>query len=189
MCIEAHGHTRQESRQMGLIRLAIAPILILMAAAVSYSQSQNTTPQPPAPKSRVIILRLGGDQIGTVKTAEKLSTRISFCEPVKEIICGDLYDATSGTGSFVVQRIDNDVFIKPVAPKGESNMFVKAGDRGEHTYNFALVIVPSDQAYLIVKVTYAPENLTGSKNDDKPQQSTSHSTVRIDLLSVVPKRF
>jgi TonB family protein len=119
-----------------------------------------------------VILRLGEDQIGTVKTAAKLSTRISFRESVKEIVCGDLYDPTSGTGSFVVQRIDNDVFIKPVASKGESNMFVKAGERGEHTYNLSLVIVSPDQAYTIVKVIYGGDNDSTVTSGD-PQPATS----------------
>lgn len=140
---------------MGLIRLTkIAALLLLTLTAAGSGQSHNQTTQPPGAKSRFIVLRLGEDEIGTIKTAARLSTRLSFREPVKEIVCGDLYDPTSGTGSFVVQRIDNDVFIKPVTSKGESNMFVKAGESGEHTFNLSLLIVSPEQAYTVVKVVF-----------------------------------
>jgi hypothetical protein len=103
-------------------------------------------------QSPVATIKLGKDLIGLVKTAQGLSTRISFPEPVKEIICGDLYDPASGRGSFVLQRGENDVFVKPITPKGISNLFVKTGDRAEHTYNFDLVIVPTNEALRVVNV-------------------------------------
>jgi archaellum component FlaG (FlaF/FlaG flagellin family) len=84
---------------------------------------------------------------------------IRFPDPVQEIICGDLYDPGTGKGTFVVQRSGandhpgNEVFIKPVAPKGVSNMFVKTGD-GKHTYSFDLTIVATPQAaHRMVNVT------------------------------------
>lgn len=109
-------------------------------------------------QSPITTLALGPDKIGEVKTAVGLTTRIVFTEPVQEIICGDLYDAVSGKGAFVVQksgaadRPGNDIFIKPVASKGTSNMFVKTGD-GKHTYNLDLSIVPSVQAHRVVNIT------------------------------------
>jgi vacuolar-type H+-ATPase subunit H len=118
----------------------------------------SSTAQAQAP---IATIALGPDQIGVVKTAVGITTRITFPEPVQEIICGDLYDAATGKGTFVVQRSGtdqkpgNDVFIKPVASKGLSNMFVKAGD-GKHTYNFDLKIVSVDQAHRVVNVTDAP---------------------------------
>jgi TonB family protein len=144
---------------MGTLKLAkISSMLLLILTATGFGQLHNTATPPRDSSSRFINMRLAEDQIGTLKTAAKLSTRISFREPVKEIVCGDLYDPTSGTGSFVVQRIENDVFVKPVATKGESNLFVKAGERGEHTYNFALVIVSLEQAHTVVKVTFGIES-------------------------------
>ncbi len=137
----------------GTIPLVMA---LLMAASIARSQSQITQRQ-------IIALKLGSDQIGIVKTAEKVSTRLAFREPIKEIICGDLYDPESGIGAFVVQRIDNDIFIKPVVSKGISNMFVKAGERGERIYNFSLLIVPIDQVYFIVNVTNATDNFASEK--------------------------
>jgi hypothetical protein len=121
----------------------------------------------------IATIMLGPDQIGVVKTAVGITTRITFPEPVQEIICGDLYDAATGKGTFVVQRSGtdqkpgNDVFIKPVASKGLSNMFVKAGE-GKHTYNFDLKIVPVDQAHRVVNVTDAPTGQPAQPRDNQP---------------------
>src|SRR5262249_51948803 len=46
-------------------------------------------------------------------------------------------------------------FIKPIVSKGLSNMFVKTGEKAEHTYNFDLEIVSSAQAFRVVNVTGA----------------------------------
>jgi TonB family protein len=141
--------------------MAIASILgVLAAIPIAKAQSEAANP-------RIVTVRLGPDQVGVVKTAERLSTRISFREPVREIICGDLYDPSSGTGAFVIQRIDNDVFIKPVAPRGISNMFIKVGEKGERIYNFSLVIAPFDQAYYIVKVLSTSENVADTRRPIK----------------------
>jgi vacuolar-type H+-ATPase subunit H len=88
-----------------------------------------------------------------VRAAQGLTTRISFPEPVKEIVCGDLYDPQSGRGSFVVQRSDNDVYLKPVVIKGASNLFIKTGEKGERVYNFDLLIVSMAQATRVINVT------------------------------------
>jgi hypothetical protein len=116
---------------------------LLVLAATAEAQTLITT------------MTLGPSQIGSVKTAPGITTRISFSEPVKEIICGDLYDPTSGKGSFVIQRSDNDVFLKPVVPKGLSNMFVKTGEKGENVYSLDLVIVPTAEAFRMVTVVSA----------------------------------
>ncbi len=100
----------------------------------------------------IMSMTLGPNQIGQVKTSQGITTRITFPEPVRDIICGDLYDAATGKGSFVLQRIDNDVFLKPVVPKGMSNLFVKTGEKGEHTFTFDLQIVQPDQANRVVNV-------------------------------------
>jgi vacuolar-type H+-ATPase subunit H len=103
-------------------------------------------------QSLIITITVGPNQIGQVKTTQGITTRVTFPDPVRDIICGDLYDPTTGKGSFVVQRIDNDVFLKPVVAKGLSNLFVKTGEKGEHTYSFDLQIVPLDQAHRVVNV-------------------------------------
>jgi hypothetical protein len=103
----------------------------------------------------ITSISLRPDQIGLVKTAQALSTRISFPDTVKEIVCGDLYDPATGRGSFVVQRADNDVFIKPVVDKGLSNLFVKTGERGDKVYNFDLAIVGAADAVRVMNVVGA----------------------------------
>ena len=120
---------------------------------------------PALAQSPVVTLQLGPDQIGVVKTSVGITTRITFSEPVAEIICGDLYNSADGKGTFVVQRSGsaekpgNDVYVKPVAAKGQSNMFVKTGD-GKHTYNFDLNIVAPTLAHRVVNVTDAPPPAT-----------------------------
>lgn len=103
-------------------------------------------------QSLIITINVGPNQIGQVKTTQGITTRLTFPDPVRDIICGDLYDPATGKGSFVVQRIDNDVFLKPVVPKGLSNLFIKTGENGEHTYSFDLLIVALDQAHRVVNV-------------------------------------
>jgi hypothetical protein len=143
------------------VSTAVLTVYLLAIASVAGAQTPIAT------------VALGPDQIGVVKTALGITTRITFPEPVQEIICGDLYDATTGKGTFVVQRSGsdqkpgNDVFIKPVASKGLSNMFVKAGD-GKQTYNFDLKIVPVDQAHRVVNVTDAPAAQPTQPRDAQP---------------------
>jgi vacuolar-type H+-ATPase subunit H len=142
-----------------------------MAAGVARTQTQ-------AP---VVTLQLASDQIGAVRTAAGITTRISFTEPVTSVICGDLYDAASGKGAFVVERGDTtkpstEVFIKPVTTKGQSNMFVKTGD-GKHTYNFDLFIVPQAQAHRVVNVMDAPPPVQGGTGtSEKTSPPPSHTT-------------
>jgi TonB family protein len=165
MKLETRPYRYPPNKSVGFRTGTIPLVITLLAAAtIARAQSQIANPQ-------IVTLRLGSDQIGLVKTAEKVSTRLAFCEPIKEIICGDLYDPESGIGAFVVQRIDNDVFIKPVAPRGISNMFVKAGDKGERIYNFSLLIGPIDQVNLIVKVVNATDNIASAPNFSKPPAS------------------
>ena len=125
---------------------SFAILSILFSAAVSaLAQSAVTT------------IALGTDRIGEIKTAQGITTMIRFPEAVQEIICGDLYDAGTGKGTFVVQRSGtsdrpgNEVFIKPVASKGASNMFVKTD--AKHTYSFDLSIVATNLAHRMVNVT------------------------------------
>jgi vacuolar-type H+-ATPase subunit E/Vma4 len=129
------------------VNKTVTVTLLLMLAPVARAQSTVAT------------IVLGADQIGKVKTAQGISTRITFPEPVSEIICGDLYDATSGKGLFVVQssgderQRGNSVYLKPVATKGVSNLFVTTGEKGKsNTYNFDLEIVPMAQAHRVVNV-------------------------------------
>ncbi len=146
------------------VAVKIALFVLSISASVAWGQSPITS------------LALGPDQIGQVKAAVGISTRISFPEPVQEIICGDLYDPGSGKGTFVVQRSGtdqrpgNDVFLKPVASKGMSNMFVRTGEGGEHVYNFDLEIVPTSQAQRVVNITYTPKSRSKEGEDSSMAQ-------------------
>ena len=102
-------------------------------------------------QSPIATISLTPDQIGVIKTAPGITTRVAFPDTVTEIVCGDLYDPASGKGTFVVQRSGTDAFIKPVASKGVSNIFVKVGD-GKLTFNFDLKVVPTAEAHRIVNV-------------------------------------
>lgn len=95
---------------------------------------------------------LSGNRITLIQTAQGITTRISFPDIVKEIICGDLYDPGSGRGAFVVQRGDNDIFLKPVTSSGSSNLFVRIGRNSERIYGFDLSIVPANQACRVFNV-------------------------------------
>src|SRR5262245_48885094 len=101
----------------------------------------------------IVKISLGPDQIAIIKTAQGITTRVTFPEPVKEIICGDLYDPGTGKGGFVVQRSENDVFLKPIPSKAMTNLFVKTGERGEHIYNFDLIVGPMADAHRVVNVS------------------------------------
>src|SRR5215469_1917831 len=104
----------------------------------------------------IVKVTLSPDQIATIKTAQGITTRVSFPEPVKEIICGDLYDPGTGKGGFVVQRSENDVFLKPIPSKAMTNLFVKTGERGEHIYNFDLIVGSMADAHRVVNVSIPP---------------------------------
>jgi type IV secretory pathway VirB9-like protein len=139
-------------------------------ATAAFAQS------PPSPQAPIVNLSLNPDQIATVKTAQGITTRISFPEEVKEIICGDLYDPTTGKGAFVVQRSDNDIFLKPLQTKGITNLFVKTGDKGQRVYNFDLTIVSASEAHRVVNVG-TPPGQQQPKNE-KPADSSPEIIAR-----------
>ena len=134
-------------------------LLIFLAAIPSIARAQSPT----------TTIALGPNQIGLVKTTQGITTRITFPDVVRDIICGDLYDAATGKGGFVVQRIDNDVYLKPVISKGVSNLFVKTGEKGDHTYSFDLDVVSINQAYRMVNITNAPTLLLLNRNNLRTQ--------------------
>ncbi len=142
-------------------------------------------------QSPIVTLQLGPDQIGVVKTSVGITTRITFPEPVADIICGDLYNGTDGKGTFVVQRSGstdkpgNDVYVKPVASKGQSNMFVKTGD-GKHTYNFDLSIVGPGLAHRVVNVTDATPPPPASPPTATAANSTANGNAAAEPAKPAP---
>jgi vacuolar-type H+-ATPase subunit H len=155
----------------------------LQAGTIVLGVVLSVAAQVAKAQSPIITVTVGPNQIGQVKTAQGITTRITFPEPVKEIICGDLYDPATGRGSFVVQRIDNDVFLKPVVSKGLSNLFVKTGEKGEHIYGFDLHIVSLDQAHRIVNVAVAP-----GANAEAPQSSGDPSEEAKKILNTTQQQ-
>ncbi len=143
----------------------VASIGILLVSLPAASSALGQSPVA------VATIALNADRIGEIKTAQGITTMISFPEAVQEIICGDLYDPGTGKGTFVVQRsggadhAGNEVFIKPVSVKGASNMFVKTD--GKRTYSFDLTIVPTTQAHRRVNIT----DLAPDQRSSEPEKS------------------
>jgi hypothetical protein len=146
--------------------------LIFGLAFLSFLAAMRVEARGQSPISNVY---LAPDQIATVRLALGITTRISFPEPVREIICGDLYDASSGKGTFVVQRSDEDIYLKPVSSKGTTNLFVKTGATGEHVYNFDLTVVTMQQAHRVVYVR-GPANQGASNAGGADRRSESPAT-------------
>lgn len=126
----------------------------------------------------IITITLGQDQIGNVKTAPGITTRLAFPEKVTDSICGDLYDPASGKGTFIVQNSGSDVFLKPISAKGASNLFVKTGEGSrQHIYSFDLTVVSAAQAHRVVNVVpAAPVQPPSQPKTKAPVQSGVEST-------------
>lgn len=120
--------------------------------------------------AQITSVTLGPEQIATIKTATANTTRVAFPDKIEVIICGDLYDEQSGKGTFVIQKGENDFFIKPVAAKGQSNLFVKTAD-GKKTYNFKLEVVAANQAHFTVNVL-DPRGSAASPENPPPTNSS-----------------
>jgi TonB family protein len=134
------------SKRVGtIVFFLVASLVIPAASPSSYAQSP------------VLTLTLGPNDMGAVRTASGITTRVSFGDTVKQVICGDLYDPLTGRGRFLVHTNENEVYIKPVSDTGISNLFVKVGEKkgDQHIYNFDLLIVPVEQANRVVNVISA----------------------------------
>ena len=133
------------------------------------AKPSSTAPKPAAPAPKpvspppqtgggtaspgIIFVDVSADSITTIRTAQNIVTRVALTGEAKEAICGDLFDAASNTGSFVISKTGNDVFIKPVVTKGQTNLFIKTD---KEVYNFDLVVVPAAQAYRVVNINLPP---------------------------------
>lgn len=144
------------------------PAFISTALILLVCAGANSQPQTP-----VVSVALGPDQIGLVRTAQGITTRMSFPDEVQEVICGDLYDAATGRGSFVAQPSGNDVFLKPITTKGLSNLFVKTKSR--RIYNFDISIVPAVQAHRVVNVTDLDPPAESPRQPGRAEDDSSNS--------------
>lgn len=136
----------------------VAIVAGLVAAPVLTKGAQSPDPVAKTAQSvqtnagaspGIVFVDVTPDTITTIKTAQNVITRVALPREAKQAICGDLFDAASNTGSFVIDRSGNDVFIKPVSAKGQTNLFIKTD---EEVYNFDLTVVPAAQAYRVVNV-------------------------------------
>ncbi len=127
--------------------------LTLVAVSVCGAQSGGNPPPAASPASGIIFVDVTPDSIVTIKTAQNVVTRVALPAEAKQAICGDVFDAASGTGTFVIDRSGNDVFIKPLATKGQTNLFIKTE---KEVYNFDLTVVTTAQAYRVVNVNLPP---------------------------------
>ena len=170
-------------------------VSLLLVLSFTIARAQVSRSGAVIAQTPITTITLGPNQIGVVKTAEGITTRIAFSAKVTESICGDLYDAASGKGTFVVQNSGSDVFVKPIATKGMSNLFVITGEgENKHIYSFDLQVVKPPQAHRVVNVvaaagaqrpelsttlpteTEAPGKAGGLTTKDPPQQVRSASS-------------
>lgn len=131
------------------IRRAACALVALSALSVVVGAGDRRPPVPPP----VVTVAPGGESIPTIRTGRGVTTMLSLPEEAREAICGDLFDAQTGNGGYVIQRSGRDIFLKPLRAAGGSNLFVKT-ERA--TYAFELVVVPAPQAMRIVRVEPAP---------------------------------
>lgn len=174
--------------------LSSPSVLFLVVLSIPIAQAQVSKSPAHGAQTPVITVKLGTDETALVKTAQGITTRIAFPERVTESICGDLYDPASGRGTFVVQNSGSDVFLKPVASKGVSNLFVMTGEgANRQIYHFDLNVVSASLAFRVVNVVAAaparppasaPEPLgsetigqaEGSALKELPKQTTTASS-------------
>lgn len=137
----------------GVVRQGSKPTKPAETTTKPPSAKPNPAPAPqtdtPPPNNGIISVNADAMTITTIKTAQNVITRVAFSREAKEAICGDLFDAASNTGSFIITKSGTDVFIKPVTTKAQTNLFIKTDSE---IYNFDLVVVPATQAYRVVNV-------------------------------------
>lgn len=154
-------------------------------------QSVQSTSGAPAPSPGIVFVDATPDTITTIRTAQNVITRVAFPEEAKEAICGDLFDPASNTGTFVINKIGTDVFIKPVNSKSQTNLFVKTD---ANVYSFDLVVVPQDKAHRVVNINMpsykeeieamrekARREIAQERNDWQTQADAQLATLRKDL--------
>ncbi|HZS44032.1 MAG TPA: hypothetical protein VFC63_02940 [Blastocatellia bacterium] len=154
------------------IRVICLLLILFSGASLAAAQSKGNA---------VVTYVLAENQFATVLTSKGYVTRLALPEKADAAICGDLYDAQTGIGSFVVNSSGNDVFIKAAGTKGTSNLFVKTAN---FTFNFYLRVVPDNEANQVVFVrqakpgeattpTNTPEEKADSGKDPKKSRDKS----------------
>lgn len=137
-------------------RCVLVSCLVTVFTGSDVSIIARPGPVRTAPRSEAVVrVSAGGERIASIRTSRGVTTMLSLPAEAKEAVCGDLFDAQTGNGCFVIQRSGRDLFLKPLKPTGATNLFVKTEAA---TYAFDLVVVPADRAMRIVFVdTAAPD--------------------------------
>jgi hypothetical protein len=129
----------------------------------------------------VVRVVSGGERIASIRTSRGVTTMLSLPSEAKEAVCGDLFDAQTGNGCFVIQRSGRDLFLKPLKATGETNLFVKTEAA---TYAFDLVVVPSQRAMRIVFVdTAAPDRALVNEREQLARDRAALDTERAQFAS------
>lgn len=188
---EVHRTATRASRAFGASALAGFVALFVGAPARAVAQSSPSSPRPtqvsPSPAATntpILFVDVTPDTITSLRTAQNLVTRIAFPAEAKQAICGDLFDPATNTGSFVITHDGTDVFVKPVAAKGQTNLFVKTDTA---TYNFDLVVVPAAQAYRVVNVNLPPYQK--QIDDQKAAMAKQLEAARADLEAEYDQKY
>lgn len=142
------------NRGIAIARCGAAALLLLSLCADAAAARERRSSSRPA-AAAVVRLVSGGAAIPTVRTARGVTTMLTLPEEAREAICGDLYDAQSGNGNFVIQRSGRDLFLKPLKSSEGTNLFVKTECA---TYAFELEVVQPALAMRIVRVDVSPES-------------------------------
>jgi hypothetical protein len=134
---------------------------------LSSSAIAGTRPRADA----VVRVSAGGERIASIRTSRGVTTMLSLPSEAKEAVCGDLFDAQTGNGCFVIQRSGRDLFLKPLKATGATNLFVKTETT---TYAFDLVVGPAERAMRIVFVdTAAPDRAIAIAREQLGRERTA----------------
>ena len=142
---------------LGRVAAVSVKVAILVAAAgAGMSGPHQSVIAGTRPKTDAVVrVSAGGERIASIRTSRGVTTMLSLPAEAKEAVCGDLFDAQTGNGCFVIQRSGRDLFLKPLKAAGATNLFVKTE---ASTYAFDLVVVSPERAMRIVYVdTAAPD--------------------------------
>lgn len=165
------GSFAADWKRTGLLVAALGLGLTTLAA----SAIAGTRPRTDA----VVRVSAGGERIASIRTSRGVTTMLSLPSEAKEAVCGDLFDAQTGNGCFVIQRSGRDLFLKPLKPTGATNLFVKTEST---TYAFDLVIVPAERAMRIVFVdTAAPDRAIAIAREQLDRERATLDAERTQL--------
>lgn len=161
---------------------AMRSAFVVVAASAGLLTAVPRAAAETRPRADAVVrVSAGGERIASIRTSRGVTTMLSLPAEAKEAVCGDLFDAQTGSGCFVIQRSGRDLFLKPLKPTGATNLFVKTEAM---TYAFDLVVVPQDRAMRIVFVdTAAPDRALAAAREQLARDRTALEAEREKLAS------